>query len=162
MKIPDNLRWKSTGRTLGSGGQGDVQLVIGKDDPDGRKYAMKTLRNVGSPQALQRFQREIEVVQRLRHPSIISIVDYSESGSTFQYYVMEYYEGARTLASIIFSPDSPYRGNVEKCLDLLEQILRGIGACEIKKRGTSGHQTSKYLGLARRNHSSYRLWRLPV
>ena len=102
MKIPENLRWKSIGKTLGSGGQGDVQLVIDKDDPDGRKYAMKTLRNVGSPQALQRFQREIEVVQRLRHPSIISIVDYSESGSTFQYYVMEYYEGARTLAASSF------------------------------------------------------------
>ena len=131
MKIPDNLRWKSTGKTLGSGGQGDVELVIDKGDPDGLNYALKMLRNVGSPQALQRFQREIEVVQRLRHPSIIPIVDYSESGSPFQYYVMEYYEGACTLASIIFSPDSPYRGNVEKCLDLIEQILCRIGVCEI-------------------------------
>ena len=133
MKIPDNLRWKSTGRTLGSGGQGDVQLVVDKDDLDGRKYALKTLRNVGSPQALQRFQREIEVIQRLSHPSIVPIVNYSESGSTFQYYVMEYYEGARTLASVIFSPDSPYQGNVGKCLDLLEQILRGLAVCEVNK-----------------------------
>ena len=131
MKIPENLRWKSTGKTLGSGGQGDVQLVIDKDDPDGRKYALKTLRNVGSHQALQRFQREIEVVQRLSHPSIVPIVDYSESGSAFQYYVMQYYEGARSLAGAIFSPDSPYRGNVAKCLDLLEQLLRVIGVCEI-------------------------------
>ena len=131
MKIPDNLRWKSTGKTLGRGGQGDVQLVTDKNDPDGRKYALKTLRNVGSPQALQRFQREIEVVQRLSHPSIVPIVDYSEPDSDFQYYVMEYYEGACTLASIIFSPNSPYQGNVEKNLDLFEQILRGIGMCEI-------------------------------
>ena len=80
MKIPENLRWKSIGKTLGSGGQGDVQLVIDKDDPDGRKYALKTLRNVGSHQALQRFQCEIDVVQRLSHPSIVPIVDYSESG----------------------------------------------------------------------------------
>ena len=36
-------------------------------------------------------------------------------------------------AGFIFSPDSPYRGNVEKCLDPLEQILRGLVVCEVNK-----------------------------
>ena len=131
MKIPPSKPWLSTDRTLGSGGQGSVQVVVSRDYQDGREYALKALSNQTSPQARARFRREIEVVRNLDHPSIVPIVDCSEPDDEFQYYVMEYYENARPLHKVI-SPgtSNPYHGNVLKSLDLFEQIVSAIGACE--------------------------------
>ncbi len=130
MKIPDSVPWRSTGRTLGSGGQGDVHLVTRRDQPEGARYALKALRNVQSRQARERFRREIEAVKHLDHPAIANIIDQSEPDDPFQFYVMEYYEGAKTLASVIFSDLNPYRGKAIKCLYLFEQIVLAIRACE--------------------------------
>ena len=41
MKIPETVPWRSTGVTLGSGGQGQVHLVTRKGDPSGDKFALK-------------------------------------------------------------------------------------------------------------------------
>ena len=108
MKIPEHVPWKSTGKTLGSGGQGVVEVVTPNDNPQVPKYALKRLRNVGSTQAQERFQREIGVVKTLTHPSIIRVYDHSDKDDEFLYYVMEYHEGARTLAKIIYSQSNPY------------------------------------------------------
>ena len=130
MKIPEELPWRSIGKTLGSGGQGVVQLVTRKDESNGLKYALKTLRNVGSTQALERFRREISAVKKITHPAIVRVIDHSKEGDAFQYYVMEYHDGAKSLASIIFSPSNRFYGNVLQSLDLFEQIISAIGACE--------------------------------
>lgn len=130
MKIPDTIPWQSTGVTLGSGGQADVHVVTRRDDESGRKYALKALRNVESRQAKDRFRREIEVVKRLDHPSIVKVIDSSGPDDSFQFYVMEYHEGARTLAAIIFSSSNPYHGNALKCLDLFEKLVLAIEACQ--------------------------------
>lgn len=130
MQIPEHVPWKSTGRSLGSGGQGQVHLVRHQSQPDGPDYALKILRNTESSQARERFRREIEVVKQLRAPSIIQIFDHSNVEDDFQYYLMEFHEGARTLASIIFSEDNPYHGDIDRCLDLFENIIVAIGVCE--------------------------------
>jgi serine/threonine protein kinase len=130
MRIPDSISWRPTGVTLGSGGQGVVQLVTGSDAPQGPRFALKALRNVESRQARERFRREIETVKHLDHPSIVKVVDHSQPDDSFQFYVMEYYEGAKTLASIIFAEPNSFHGNVLRCLDLFEQIVLAIGACE--------------------------------
>ena len=130
MKIPEEVPWRSTGKTLGSGGQGEVQLVTRREDPDGTKYALKALRNVGSTQALERFRREIGAVKKITHPAIVRVIGHSEEGDSFQYYVMEYHDGAKTLAKVIFSPSNPFHGNVLLSLDLFEQIISAIGASE--------------------------------
>ena len=103
MRIPEHVPWQSTGTTLGRGGQGEVQLVRVRNQPEGPQYALKILSNTGSNQARGRFRREIEVVKRLRAPGIVRVVDHSTEEDGFQYYVMEYHEGAKTLGSIIFS-----------------------------------------------------------
>ena len=51
MRIPESVPWRSIGKTLGSGGQGVVEIVTRKDELDGLKYALKKLRNVESCQA---------------------------------------------------------------------------------------------------------------
>ena len=130
MKIPKEVPWCSTGKTLGSGGQGVVQLVTRTGDPDSPNYALKALRNVGSTQALERFSREISAVKEIVHPAIVRVIDHSGEGDEFQYYVMEYHEGAVSLDKVIFSPPNPFHGNVLLSLDLFEQIISAIGVCE--------------------------------
>ena len=133
MKIPEGLPWRSTGITLGSGGQGVVQLVTRLDEPNGPKYALKILRNVASWQALERFRREVKVIKTIRAPTIIRILDYAEADADFQYYVMEYHEGAKTLDNVMFSESNPYHGDISKSLGVFEQIISAISECEEHK-----------------------------
>ena len=130
MKIPDHVPWLPTGRTLGSGGQGQVQLVTRRNEPGGHQFALKELRNAASSQARKRFQREIQAVKGLNHSSIVEIIDHSKADDDFHYYVMEYHEGARDLEKVLFSGANPYEGNVEASLCLFEQIISAIRACE--------------------------------
>lgn len=133
MKIPESVAWHSTGKTLGSGGQAHVYLVTRRDKPDGTKYALKVLRNVDSPQARERFRREIDTAKNLDSHLVAKVIDHSEPSDVFQYYVMEYYEGARTLASIVFSGQNPFHGNVSKSLEKFQQLVQAISACEQSK-----------------------------
>ena len=131
MEIPQCLPWLLTGKPLGSGGQGHVYLVTNRETNDGTEYALKVLRNPASLQARRRFCREIKAVQDIDHCSIIQVYDCAEEHDDFQYYVMEYHHEARPLASIIASPPTnPFHGNVLSSLDLFEQIIMAIGACE--------------------------------
>ena len=107
-----------------------MQLVTRRDEPKGQQFALKELRNNSSPQARQRFNREIEAVKSLDHPSVILILDHSKADDEYQYYVMEYHEDAKPLDKIIFSGANPYHGNVETCLNLFEQIILAIKECE--------------------------------
>ncbi len=130
MKIPDSVSWKRVGDPLGIGGQGNVHPVVRKDDPEGPTFALKKLNKTNSEKARDRFQREIEAVKTLDHPNIIRIIDYSSADADFQYYVMECPEDPRTLSDLIFSSCNPFYGDALRSLDLFEQIVSAIGACE--------------------------------
>ena len=130
MRIPENLPWQATGTTLGSGGQGEVQIVTRKNESEGPELALKALRNAGALQARQRFRREIEAIKNLTSSVIVKVIDHSEEEDSFQFYVMEYHEGAKTLDSIITSTTNPYHGNVNLSLDLFEQVISAIRDCQ--------------------------------
>ena len=132
MSIPDNLQWQSVREEpLGSGGQGNVHCVTKKGDTSGKRYALKQLRDNQDPQALRRFRQEIEVVSKIDHPSIIKIHDFSEEDDDFQFYVMDYFKNAKTLAEFIFQPSTnPFHGDTLKCLDLFKDIIKAIQAYE--------------------------------
>ena len=130
MRIPDKLKWKATGTTLGAGGQGDVHEVIDKTEDTGKTYALKALRKDQPRKAYERFYREIEAVKALDHPNIIKIIDHSALGDDFHYYVMEKIDGARTLMKLIESTENPYQGNAAKSLALFIQIVGVVLACE--------------------------------
>jgi serine/threonine protein kinase len=133
MKIPETIPWVPTGKTLGSGGQAEVYLVTRRDQSDSRNFALKVLKHVDSKQARDRFAREIEAVKILDSPFIAKIIDHSKPEDSFQYYTMEYYEGARSLANIVFSGLNPFHGNTLKCLDIFESLVMCIQACELAK-----------------------------
>lgn len=131
MKIPDKLDWRSTGVTLGAGGQGVVQLVTRKSDPEGAQFALKSLRNVSSSQARDRFRREINSIKEISHPSIIRVFDHSEEEDDFQFYVMEYHDGAKSLKDVISSSlTNPFHANALLSLSLFEQIVLAIRECQ--------------------------------
>ncbi len=87
MKIPETLKWKATGKTLGQGGQGVVHEVINKEEQNGKKYALKALSKGKPLEAYQRFYREIKAIKELNHPNIIKIFDHSNEGDDFNYYL---------------------------------------------------------------------------
>lgn len=133
MKIPENIPWISTGKTLGGGGQAIVHRVTRRDQPNGTEYALKILKRADSKQARDRFNQEIEAVKSLNSSFIAKIVDHSKSDDAFQYYTMEYYPGADTLANVIFSEHNPFRGDAVKCLKLYHNLVLCIQVCEQSK-----------------------------
>ena len=133
MKIPKNLKWQPTGKTLGQGGQAQVHLVKDKGEEDSPLFALKALRKNGPGQAYDRFYREISAVKKLNHPNIIKIFDHSNPESDFHYYVMEYIEGALPLDKLILSDNNPFYNNPYRALHLFEQICLAILTCELSE-----------------------------
>ncbi|MEN0075418.1 MAG: serine/threonine-protein kinase, partial [Paracraurococcus sp.] len=66
-------RWKVV-RTLAQGGQSDVFEVVDIRQLEAGPYALKRVRN---PKRRQRFEAEVEAIQRLHHPNIIRLIDHS-------------------------------------------------------------------------------------
>jgi serine/threonine protein kinase len=128
-KIPDSVPWTSTGETVGSGGQSHVQEVTpraGSGFTPGQ-YAMKTLRNIGSKQAQDRFRREISAIQKVDDPRIAKIVDFSKEEEAFKYYVMPLYgEEFCSLDALIPTKDSPFLCNPTRCLEFIAECAEAI------------------------------------
>jgi hypothetical protein len=57
MKIPKDLRWELTGKTLGEGGQAQVFLVKDKNAEFDGVWALKALKRGEPGQAYERFSR---------------------------------------------------------------------------------------------------------
>lgn len=126
MKIPATLRWKSTGTTLGQGGQAAVvQVHDGRDEYAG-DYALKGLAKGKPAKAYERFAREIEAIQRLHDPSIIRIVDHSQPSDDFQFYVMEFVEGATPLKRLLNSTENPFAARPLAAVALFTQLIHAI------------------------------------
>lgn len=126
MKIPDSLKWKATGKTLGRGGQAQVLEVTDKTSDSDHTYALKPLAKDKPRQAYQRFYREIEAIKRADHPHIIKIIDHSSEGDEFNFYVMELISGAESLKSLIESGNNPFFRDPAKSLALFIQLADAI------------------------------------
>ncbi len=131
MKIPNNNRWKSTGTTLGQGGQAQVVAVTDSQGEFQGTYALKALQKNKPRQAYDRFVREIAAIKQLDNPYIIRVIDSSEKSNTdFPYYVMEYLEGAISLQRVLSSNQNPYYCNPMAAIELFSMICKAIQACE--------------------------------
>jgi serine/threonine-protein kinase len=80
-------------RRIGSGGMGEVYEAT--HARLAHRYAVKFLRPGvrDDAEALPRFMREAQVTSRLRHPGIVSVVDFNTLPNGTAYLVMEYLEG---------------------------------------------------------------------
>ncbi len=79
-------------RKVGEGGMGQVYLA--KHQMLKRPTAVKLLRpEQTDPQLLIRFEREVQLSSRLKHPNTVEIYDYGKTPNDVFYYAMEYLDG---------------------------------------------------------------------
>jgi len=106
---------------IGSGGMGDVYLA--RHRSMNRTVALKILppSAVDSPEAVKRFQREVEAAAKLEHPNIVTAHDAGEDAG-IHYLVMQYVAG-EDLASIL-KHQGPL--SFETAVDYIVQAARGL------------------------------------
>ena len=80
-------------RLIGEGGFGQVWLAIRQ--ATGERVAIKVLHLelVRSIDALTRFQRELDAIQRLRHPNVVRAIDHGTLSDGRPFLVLEYIAG---------------------------------------------------------------------
>ena len=81
------------GHLIGRGGMGEVYEAV--HIGSGGVAAVKVLghRQLGSPQLLERFLREIRVVRSLTSPHVVRVIDAGEQRNEIPYFVMERLHG---------------------------------------------------------------------
>ena len=87
---------------LGSGSMGSVYLAHFKDKPN-QRVALKFVGIAGTDanqKALERFEREGDILKQLKHPNIVRIIGFGRHRKKYPYFAMEYVEG-RTLSQIL-------------------------------------------------------------
>ncbi len=106
---------------LGQGGMGMVLKAEHKRMK--RLVALKVLSPAvtKTPDAMKRFQREVEAAAKLQHPNIVSAFDADEVNGT-HFLVMEYVEG--TDLSVLVKKQGPL--SVEKAVACIVQAARGL------------------------------------
>ena len=89
------------GRTLGSGGMGEVYLA--RDRVLGRDVALKVLRTqyAGDSEFAERFKREARSAASLSHPNIVQVYDRGETEEGSSYIAMEYVPGGTLKEKIV-------------------------------------------------------------
>nr|WP_221383020.1 serine/threonine-protein kinase [Actinoplanes polyasparticus] len=106
---------------LGSGGMGTVYL--GRT-PGGRPAAVKVLNPLGEwePETVQRFQREVETLGRVRSAYSAALIDFDLTGRPF-WMATEYIPGP-TLSKVIARDGAIPPA---ECLQLMAALAEGIG-----------------------------------
>lgn len=107
---------------IGAGAYGAIFSAI--DTATMERVALKALppANEGvKSTAVGRFQREMKVISRLRHPNIINIYDFGETDSRFAFMVVEFIDGV-TLYDLVNRERLPE----SVVLDLCEQMALAL------------------------------------
>jgi serine/threonine protein kinase len=103
---------------LGSGGMGEVWRAF--DQQAQQFVALKRMHPalLGHPDALRRFQRECEIMERLSHPAIVGILD---NQAKYGYFTMELLEGS-VLSDVLAQHG---RLPLQRSLRILNQVAEG-------------------------------------
>lgn len=101
MEDPSQIGQYAILRRIGVGGMGTV--FLGRD-PQGNEVAIKTLPST-DPIYLESFIREVEIIERVSHPSIVRVLDTTGLRDEVPWYAMDYVSGP-TLKEVIQSDHS--------------------------------------------------------
>jgi hypothetical protein len=107
-------------RALGEGGMGQVFEVERVDD--GRRLALKLMRERGSTQLLARFAREAHITAQLAHPHLLAIVDVDVTPEGVMFLVTELVRGASLDRAAERFGDVPW------AISMLAQVASGLAA----------------------------------
>ena len=115
-------------RRIGSGGMGEVYEAT--HARLAHRYAVKFLHPGlrDHPEALPRFMREAQVTSRLRHPGIVSVVDFNTLPGGIAYLVMEYLEG-EPLGKLL-SRTGPLP--LPRIVDITDQLSSALTAAHLE------------------------------
>ena len=107
-------------RELGSGGMATVYLA--EDPKHHRQVAIKVLLpSLVHTIGVERFLREIEVIARLQHPHVLTLIDSGEIDG-LPYYVMPYVEGQSLRARL----EAKGRFSIEEAVRITREIADGL------------------------------------
>ncbi len=101
MKDPTKIGEYSIVRRLGAGGMGTV--FLGRD-AQGNEVAIKILPST-APIYIESFIREVEIIRRVAHSSVVRVLDTSGLRDELPWYAMDYVSGP-TLKEVIRSDHS--------------------------------------------------------
>jgi formylglycine-generating enzyme required for sulfatase activity/tRNA A-37 threonylcarbamoyl transferase component Bud32 len=106
---------------IGAGGMG--QVFRARHRKMDRVVALKVLpkKSMASPDAVERFQREVKAAAKLTHPNIVTAHDADEAGGT-HFLVMELVEGSDLSALVKSEGPLP----IAKALSCILQAARGL------------------------------------
>ena len=79
-------------RRIGQGGMGEVYLAERRDGAFEQRVALKLL-PFPTPNLMQRFRRERQILASLEHPNIARLLDGGIGAESVPYFAMEYVEG---------------------------------------------------------------------
>ncbi|MGN8774096.1 serine/threonine-protein kinase [Candidatus Weimeria sp. HCP3S3_B5] len=101
------------------GGQGSVTIIQG---PDGTPCACKHMLDTSDPEDVQRFKREIKIIQKISHPNVIKVLESGEDDKG-PYYNMPLYKSNLVpyLNEVLFK-------NPEQQCQIMLEILDGVEA----------------------------------
>jgi len=107
-------------RVIGSGGAGAVYEA--RDAVLDRTVAIKTLHDAANQKEAMRFQREAQLAGSLKHPNVLSVLDFGLTETNEPYLVLEYVKGESLERRLRRKGPMP----VPAALDLFEQIANGL------------------------------------
>jgi serine/threonine protein kinase len=130
-RLPATLGPYRLQERLGEGGMGVVHLAR---DPEGRRVAIKVLRNIGyaDPNARRRLTREVETMRRVRSPYVAEVLDADVTGE-FPYIVTRYVSGP-TLDELVRRQGPLSSSGVQRLADGLAEALAAIHAAGVVPR----------------------------
>ncbi len=127
--MPANVRINNRYEIRSSLGQGGMGVVYRAwDYVTKRDVALKTMRDIADPAAIELFAKEWTVLAGLSHPNIVDILDtgeFEENGRRKPYFVMPLLPGT-TLDHLIKSASQ--RLTVNRAVEILVQTCRGLQA----------------------------------
>ena len=103
--------------------RGGMGIVFKAQDTSGNLVALKTIRRdrISGSEFVQRFAREVQAAQQLKHPNVMPILDVGEADG-FPFFTMEFVpQGSLSQHRARF-----FQGDPRATVRLMEQVARGV------------------------------------